>query len=195
MSDIDKKELKRATIARKNRIKARLAKIGDCTGLNKTKLKKQDLLNNVLNNSGNLTKALKDTGINAIQLRSYLTDGNFKEKLSAIQSELAGELFQVGYLKAINGDNRMIEFILPALDSQFDAGVRKQQAATTGLMQSELFKRLLQAPGDGVQIHSIIDSTGYNAVGSLGGELSTDNGHLAPLPVPTMGKAGSTTDN
>lgn len=193
MSDIDKKELKRATIARKNRIKARLAKIGDCTGLNKTKLKKQDLLNNVLNNSGNLTKALKDTGINAIQLRSYLTDGNFKEKLSAIQSELAGELFQVGYLKAINGDNRMIEFILPALDSQFDAGVRKQQAATTGLMQSELFKRLLQAPGSDVYIEST--NTGINAVGSSEGELSTDNGHLAPLPVPTMGKAGSTTDN
>lgn len=163
---------------------------GTSTGRPHTVIKKQSLLNEVLKTNGNITQATKNMGISSTQLTEYFKDGNFKAKLDLVSDELASELFKVGYSKALAGSDRMIEFLLPALDVRFDSGVRRQKEATTGLMQSEIFKRLLdpasaQAAGNLPAIdgqaptipHLLTDNLSYQSL------PNTDNSNAVPPPL------------
>ena len=103
--------------------------------------------------AGSLKQAIRNGDITYDTLSRYLTDGNYQEKLGEVQDVIAAKLASKAVNKALDDldkdQARMLEFTLPALDSRFDSGIRREKAKATGVLGSILFKELLGSRDQG----------------------------------------------
>lgn len=123
---------------------------------------------------GSVKEAIKAGKIDQQTLARYLADPNYHERLRSIETHLAGLLVSKATELALNGSERMLEFVTPALDARFDAGVRRQQTANRGAIDSILMAKALD--GATVELDPLLsgespldsmpDNSTYRASGS-----------------------------
>ena len=121
---------------------------------------------------GGIHAAIAAGKINKDTLSRYLADGNYRENLQRIESALASRLAAVAYEKAEKGSEKMLEFVLPALDDRFDSGIRRQNVANAGNLASILLQKTLTAenvsqPGQ-VSDAEVIDITPTDSLSGTG---------------------------
>lgn len=95
---------------------------------------------------GSVREAIKAGKIDYATLGRYLADPHYSERLKKIESSLCGLLVSKATEKALEGNERMLEFVIPALDTRFDPGVRRQQVANRGSLDSILLSKALENP-------------------------------------------------
>lgn len=96
---------------------------------------------------GGFCKALEAGDVAEASFYRYLTDGNFSEQLKAVESRLAAryvvQLDRIAMKGKEENQLKAIEFALPALDPRFDSGIRRQQVANRGAIDSLLMSKAL----------------------------------------------------
>lgn len=94
---------------------------------------------------GSMQRAIAEGKVDRNTLARYLEDGNYRDNLARIEQAMASRLAAVAYEKAANGSDKMLEFVLPALDDRFDSGIRRQNVANAGNLASILLQKTLTA--------------------------------------------------
>lgn len=96
---------------------------------------------------GSLSKAVAVADVDRVTLSRYLSDGEFTHQLKQIEQGLVSKLVANTLRIATQGkeENQLkaTEFLLPALNTQFDAGVRRQSLANRGNIDSILLAKSL----------------------------------------------------
>lgn len=93
---------------------------------------------------GGLREAIKAGKIDYATLGRYLADPEYATRLKEIETSLCGLLVAKATEKALDGNERMLEFVIPALDPRFDSGIRRQQVANRGAIDSLLMSKALE---------------------------------------------------
>lgn len=116
-----------------------------------TRTNKSEALAAVLE-TGTVREAIRSGKVDWVTLSRYLSDGVFSEQLKKVEDVLSSALASKAINKSLNDldkdQARMLEFTLPALDSRFDSGIRREKAKATGVLGSMLFKQLLDRSGE-----------------------------------------------
>lgn len=99
---------------------------------------------------GSTQQAIVSGEIDRVTLARYLNDGNFSEQLRQVEQAIASRLVaNVAHIATSGKEEnqlRATEFLLPALDTRFDPGVRRQQVANRGSLDSILLSKALENP-------------------------------------------------
>ena len=111
-------------------------------GRSDTQTNKANAITAVLS-AGGVQEAIKAGTIDRNTLIRYLSDGTFREKLEQVKHCLSARLVSKAYEQAESGSERMIEFLLPALEHSFDPGIRREQVRARNAVGLEVFKAYL----------------------------------------------------
>lgn len=128
---------------------------------------------------GSITAACQAGAIDRATLSRYLADPNYTERLKHIEKHLAGALVAKATELALNGSERMLEFVTPALDARFDAGVRRQQVQNRGAIDSILMAKALE--GATVELDPLL--SGESPIDSMPDNLTYQASDAEPLGI------------
>lgn len=98
---------------------------------------------------GSMRAAIASGDCDRMTIQRYLADGNFSENLSAIEHQLAAmlsaDMLDIARFGKEENRLRAMEFILPALEPRFDAGIRRQNASNSGNLAQLLVSHALKS--------------------------------------------------